>query len=726
MAYLPRENRRRKKRYSIFALVWAWLAFLTIVLLVVGLVRVISVGKNRQDLTRSTIDRSLQLAVASYRSQLNNAKTLLAALLRHKTFLAQVKASAPNVLDTILVVPASQDTNFFVGVWNNRQQLLAKTTVSRSFEFASENLSNDLTNALKRQGTNRIERDPSGLARSILVAPIVEESSPEPIGILVVGFYLDDAVFDQTFSFNDRQELIVVANGEYISTRLDGTDGMPLAGKPAPPLVVDAEKRSVATSFFTLTSAQGDFDFKFVPLSERPDPPSMLGMGIPATSLAEQAFGLFNDYVLPFFLVFVVVGAVGLVYTRDLNSGILTLRTAMVRLSAGDLSTKIPVDRPDEIGDLAGGLERVRQRSLSELEAARVEKQSYANTIAAIPVAIITTNSAQQISLVNPAAERLLKETHQQLAGKPLVSLFLGDSASDLSGLAWVFEPAASGAANTFPVHLAHHLSLRKNSLTKVDVVSSPIVIGENISGFVHVLLDATTHEAELRAKDDFMVMASHELRTPLAKLRAANELFAEAYADKNWEQMEALLENNRRTIVRFQMFVENLIVYGSVQAGRFRVRTALTDYNKVLKDALVEIGPFYHSGKGVVEWHSTIPTPCMVPVDAHRIGQVLFNLLSNAIKYGKADTPISVSVFVENNSVVTRVVNDGPRIPPEDQAQIFNRYFRGSDADSEETGLGLGLAIARDIVEQHGGEIGVESDDEHGTCFWFRLPAAQ
>src|SRR5581483_3007913 len=186
MAYLPRENRRRKKRYSIFALVWRWLAFLTIVLLVVGLVRVISVGKNRQDLTRSTIDRSLQLAVASYRSQLNNAKTLL-------------------------VVPASQDTNFFVGVWNNRQQLLAKTTVSRSFEFASENLSNDLTNALKRQGTNRIERDPSGLARSILVAPIVEESSPEPIGILVVGFYLDDAVFDQTFSFNDRQELIVVA-----------------------------------------------------------------------------------------------------------------------------------------------------------------------------------------------------------------------------------------------------------------------------------------------------------------------------------------------------------------------------------------------------------------------------------------------------------------------------------------------------------------------------------
>jgi signal transduction histidine kinase len=726
MNHLPRENRRRRKRYSIFVLVWAWLSILTVVMVLVGLARAISAGQSRQQLVHSMVDRSLQLAVASYRSQLNDAKTLLAALLRHKTFLAQVKASAPNVLDTILVVPSPQGTNFFVGVWDNQQQLLAKNTVSHSFEFASENLSNDLAKALKRQGTNRIERDPSGLARSILVAPIIEESSPEPIGVLVVGFYLDDSVFHQAFLLNDQQELVVVANGEYISTRLGGTDGMPLTGKPALPLIVDAEKRNVATSFFTFPSAQGDFDFKFVPLSERPDPSSMLGIGTPAISLAEQTFGLFNDYALPFFLVFVVVGAVGLVYARDLNAGILTLRTAMLRLSAGDLSTKIPVDRPDEIGDLAGGLERVRQHSLNELEAARVEKQSYANTIAAMPVAIITTNSAQQISLVNPAAERLLKETRQQLAGKPLVSLFLSDSALDLSSLAWVFEPATSGAANSSPIHLAQHLSLRKNSLTKVDVVSSPIVIGENISGFVHVLLDATTHEAELRAKDDFMVMASHELRTPLAKLRAANELLTEAYADKNWEQMEALLENNQRTILRFQVFVENLIVYGSVQAGRFRVRTTLTDYNKILNDALVEIQPFYHSGNGAVELHSTIPTPCMVPLDARRIGQVLFNLLSNAVKYGKVDTPISVSVLEENASVVTRVVSYGPAIPPEAQAQIFNRYVRGADADSEETGLGLGLAIARDIVEQHGGEIGVESDNEHGTCFWFRLPAAQ
>jgi signal transduction histidine kinase len=207
--------------------------------------------------------------------------------------------------------------------------------------------------------------------------------------------------------------------------------------------------------------------------------------------------------------------------------------------------------------------------------------------------------------------------------------------------------------------------------------------------------------------------------------LRAANELIVEAYDDKNWTQIGALLANMQRTVIRFQVFVENLIDIGSVQAGRFYVRPRRVDYNRIVNDALSEFRPSIAMRENAVELCSTIPSPCYVMGDPQRLVQVFFNLLSNALKYGGEDSAIQVSVFVEKGAVYTEVIDHGPGIPEQELAQIFQRYYRGKSVESEGMGIGLGLAIAREIIEQHGGEINVRSDKANGTCFWFRLPLA-
>jgi len=396
----------------------------------------------------------------------------------------------------------------------------------------------------------------------------------------------------------------------------------------------------------------------------------------------------------------------------------------MQRLSSGDLFTKIRIERGDEIGDLAGSLERVRERSLADLEAASAEKRRYEQTIAAMHAAVIVTDSMQRIQLVNPAAEQLVQEAAAQIRGTLWTALFVRGESSEASAFAWEVTPDLKEPDTASTVHFSNRLALRKNPLLKIDIVSSPIVIGAHIGGFVHVLQDASSHEEMQRAQQEFLLHAAHELRAPLTKLRAANELYVEAYEERNWDQMGGLLANMRRTLLRFQVFVENLIDVGTVQQGRFRVRPTRVDYNRVLNDALVEIKPFDNAKQGVVEFHSAIPDPCTLYADPRRISQVLFNLLNNAIKYGGEDRPIVLSVFMENGSVVTQVTDYGPGIPPEEQALIFQRYYRGKSVELEGMGIGLGLAIAREIIEQHGGEINVKSTRDDGTCFWFKLPA--
>jgi signal transduction histidine kinase len=117
------------------------------------------------------------------------------------------------------------------------------------------------------------------------------------------------------------------------------------------------------------------------------------------------------------------------------------------------------------------------------------------------------------------------------------------------------------------------------------------------------------------------------------------------------------------------------------------------------------------------------------IVADEIRIGQVLTNYLSNAIKYSPVDGPISVTIHVEGDWVRVAVRDRGPGLPPEEHARVWERLYRSATVQRQtgsEDGLGLGLYISRAIVEQHGGEVGIESSAGQGCAFWFTLPLAR
>ena len=114
---------------------------------------------------------------------------------------------------------------------------------------------------------------------------------------------------------------------------------------------------------------------------------------------------------------------------------------------------------------------------------------------------------------------------------------------------------------------------------------------------------------------------------------------------------------------------------------------------------------------------------PLVVNGDRDRIAQVIGNLLSNAIKYSPAGAEVRVMLAPENGGARLSVVDEGMGIPPDDRGRVFEKFYRGSDAASAIGGTGLGLAVAREIVTSHGGEIGVESETSRGSTFTVRLP---
>lgn len=169
---------------------------------------------------------------------------------------------------------------------------------------------------------------------------------------------------------------------------------------------------------------------------------------------------------------------------------------------------------------------------------------------------------------------------------------------------------------------------------------------------------------------------------------------------------------------------MEDLLSAGSIQAGRFRVVPRPTSLRAIVDDALEEIDLTLkeRDQRPLVEIRADIDT---VLADHRYIRQVLSNLLTNASKYGPQGGTIRVSAEAIDDGARVAVADEGPGIPAEQQRGLFERYYRLRPGGADEPGIGLGLAIAKGIVEAHGGRIGVDSGPGAGTLVWFTLRAA-
>ncbi|HET9014853.1 MAG TPA: ATP-binding protein [Thermomicrobiaceae bacterium] len=259
--------------------------------------------------------------------------------------------------------------------------------------------------------------------------------------------------------------------------------------------------------------------------------------------------------------------------------------------------------------------------------------------------------------------------------------------------------------------------------------VPSDLILAQQLADRAALAIDNARlyQEAQdaLRARAEFLSIASHELKTPLTAVQGQAQLTAR-YLEHGQLDAGRLAASNQRLLAgvrRLNLLVNDLLDASRLQTGQLTLRPETVDVVALARDVLARISEQVASSN--TDHHRLVlvaPGPVVGRWDPTRLDQVLANLVENAVKYSPGGGEVRVEVHQSVDAVVLVVRDEGIGIAPEDQARLFQPFAR-AHATEMVPGTGLGLYITRQIVEQHGGTIGVESAPDAGTAFTVRLP---
>lgn len=221
------------------------------------------------------------------------------------------------------------------------------------------------------------------------------------------------------------------------------------------------------------------------------------------------------------------------------------------------------------------------------------------------------------------------------------------------------------------------------------------------------------------RLRNSLLSAVSHDLRTPLAAIAGASSALVDADGRLTPEARRELAESIYEESGRLNRLVANLLDMTRLEASALSVRKEWQPLEEVVGAVLHRLGPRLQQHDLVARIDRRLP---LVPLDALLIQQVLVNLIENALKYTPPGTTVELSARAEGDHVVVELTDHGPGIPAGDEQKIFEKFYRRSSAGSP-SGVGLGLAICRGIVELHGGKIEAHNRPGGGAVFRFTLP---
>ena len=228
--------------------------------------------------------------------------------------------------------------------------------------------------------------------------------------------------------------------------------------------------------------------------------------------------------------------------------------------------------------------------------------------------------------------------------------------------------------------------------------------------------------EAAVRMRDEFLAIASHELRTPLSTLVLRLGLLERHAVSGDLNQVQSSVNRAKDQTERMRRLVDRLLDVSQLASGRLKLELEAGDLGEVVKEALERFSEVASNAK--CELRVTAPSGINTLIDKFRLDEAIGNVVSNAIKYG-AGKPVSVELKAKDGKATVVVQDRGIGIPEEDLSRVFGRFERTSISHNY-GGLGLGLYIAKQVIEQHEGSIRAENRSGGGARIVIELPLVE
>ena len=282
-----------------------------------------------------------------------------------------------------------------------------------------------------------------------------------------------------------------------------------------------------------------------------------------------------------------------------------------------------------------------------------------------------------------------------------------------------------------------------KRDIEVLETLADSLIIAIQNARSVQVVRDLNTHleqrittaTKELRAsnrrlveldatKDEFVSMASHQLRTPLTSIKGYLSMVLEGDVGHISPQQRQLLTEAFTSSERMVGLIGDFLNVSRLQTGKFMIDYRPTDLAKLIAQEVESIRQIADTHGITIKYRQPAVFP-MLYLDDNKLRQVVMNFIDNAIYYSpESRTPITLRLTVEDGYAVLRVIDKGMGVPTEVQRQLFTKFFRAENARRQRPdGTGVGLFLAKKVIDGHGGKILFESTEGKGSTFGFRLP---
>lgn len=335
-----------------------------------------------------------------------------------------------------------------------------------------------------------------------------------------------------------------------------------------------------------------------------------------------------------------------------------------------------------------------------------------------LPEGLALTDHSNRIKLANSAffsMTQAVSETDgpDSVIGEEIQKYLQSDSTEDES------ETSEGRNENNFVREITKQIGTQERILR----VARHRIGDSNGQQQIYSLRDITQQKLTEKMRDDFLDCATHELRTPLSNIRAYAETLALSDI-LDVEQQKEFCNTINSEATRLGRFIDDLLSISSVEAGSLSITRDNVQVDRMMRDVVNKIQPSMQ--KKNIDFNVDMPQKELpeIFIDKDKLQVALVNLLGNASKYTAENGRVDVSIKMVQDQILFAVSDTGVGISAEDQPKLFEKFFRSADVNVQnETGTGLGLSLANEIVRLHGGDIAVDSEVGKGSTFTITIP---
>jgi len=503
----------------------------------------------------------------------------------------------------------------------------------------------------------------------------------------------------------DTRVTIVALNGTVLGDSQE--DPSTMENHATRPEVKDALEFGLGRSVRYSSTLGEQMMYVAVPITSQSD---IVGVARVALSLVAVQTSV-DRVILVISLAMVVTTSVAIVaaglIARATTRPIREMTRASKRIATGELGQKIPIRTRDETGQLAQAFNEMSSNLNKLVRDISTEKTKLQTVLAGMADGVMMVNVEGKIVLANQATEKLFNFQEKDVINKPLIEAVHDHEADEILKMC-----LKTGQTQT--VQFESAISRRF-----VRVIAVPLV-EDSLTGVVLLFQDLTQLRSLQTMRRELIGNISHELRTPIAGVKAMIETLKEGAIDDRPAAAD-FLSRIEGEVDRMSQTVSELTELSRIETGRAELRMAPLKLDLLLEEVAAQLNPLAQRQRVTITTDLATGLPT-VRGDGDRIRQALVNLVHNAIKFSHPGGRVALSTRAGGESVIVSVSDTGVGISKEELPHVFERFYK---ADKARTGggSGLGLAVAKHIVQAHGGNIWAQSIEGQGSTFSFSLP---